>query len=41
MDIGDIHGSSTKSMEKQLNIDTVASHILILFPYQLTLFEAI
>ena len=28
MDIRDIRGSSTKSMEKQPNIDTVASHIL-------------
>ena len=34
MDIGDIHGSGTKSMEKQLNIDTVVSHFLTLFPHQ-------
>ena len=26
MDIGDIHESSTKSTDKQLSIDTVASH---------------
>ena len=33
MDISDIHGSSTKSIEKQPNIDTVINHILILFPH--------
>ena len=41
MDIGDIHGFSTKSMKKQPNIDTVASHFLILFPHQSTPVEAI
>ena len=41
MDIGDIHGPSTKSMEKQPNIDTVASHFLTSFPHQSTSIEAI
>ena len=41
MDIGDIHGSSTKSMEKQTNIDTVINHFLTLFSHQLTPIEAI
>ena len=40
-DMGNIHGSSTKSMEKQLNIDTVASHFLTSFPHQSTPVEAI
>ena len=39
--IGDIYGSSTKSMKKQSNIDTVISHFLILFSYQLTSIETI
>ena len=39
MDIGDIHGSSTKSMKKQPNIDTVASHFLTLFLHQSTPIE--
>ena len=41
MNIGNIHGSSTKSMEKQLNIDTVPSHFLTPFPHQSTRVETI
>ena len=41
MDIGDIHGSSTKSIKKQSNIDIVINYFLILFSHQLTSIETI